>query len=40
MPEVIKTYVASNQSLTGLKDIYASIWETYNSAIAAKTLGK
>ena len=33
MPEVIKTYVASNQSLTGLKDIYASIWETYKSDI-------
>ena len=29
MPEVIKIYMASNQSLTGLKDIYASIWETY-----------
>ena len=33
MPEVLKTYVASNQNLTGLKDIYASIWETYKSDI-------
>ena len=33
MPEVVKTYRASNQSLTGLKDIYASIWETYKSDI-------
>lgn len=29
MPEVIKTYLASNKSLAGLKDVYASIWETY-----------
>ena len=33
MPEVVKTYVASNQSLTGLKDVYASIWNTYKSDI-------
>lgn len=33
MPEVIKTYMVSNQSLTGLKDIYGSIWETYKSDI-------
>jgi uncharacterized protein len=29
MPEVIKRYVTSNFSMVGLKDVYASIWETY-----------
>lgn len=33
MPEVVKQYVTSNFSLAGLKDIYASIWETYKSDI-------
>lgn len=33
MPEVIKQYVTSNFSLSGLQNIYASIWETYKSDI-------
>ncbi len=33
MPEVIKQYVASDFSLAGLKEIYASIWETYKSDV-------
>ncbi|MEZ4844652.1 MAG: AAA family ATPase [Bacteroidia bacterium] len=29
MPEVVANYVESNQSLLGLNEIYASIWESY-----------
>ncbi|HAK75522.1 MAG TPA: AAA family ATPase [Runella sp.] len=33
MPEIIQQYVASGGKLTGLKGIYASIWETYKSDV-------
>jgi uncharacterized protein len=33
MPEVIKTYVESNFDISGLKQIYASIWDTYKSDV-------
>jgi uncharacterized protein len=33
MPEVIKTYVESNFDMSGLKAIYASIWDTYKSDV-------
>ncbi len=33
MPEVIKQYVVFGFSLAGLKEIYASIWETYKSDV-------
>jgi uncharacterized protein len=33
MPEVIKTYVESNFDISGLKEIYASIWDTYKSDV-------
>ena len=33
MPEVIKTYVENDFSIAGLKQIYASIWDTYKSDV-------
>jgi uncharacterized protein len=33
MPEVIKTYVESNFDISGLKAIYASIWDAYKSDV-------
>jgi uncharacterized protein len=33
MPEVIKRYVESERKLAGLKDVYASIWGTYQSDV-------
>jgi predicted AAA+ superfamily ATPase len=33
MPEVVRTYVESGFSMVGLKNIYASIWDTYKSDI-------
>jgi uncharacterized protein len=33
MPEVTKTYVENNFSIVGLRDIYASIWDTYKSDV-------
>ncbi len=33
MPEVVKTYVSSAFDLTQLKEIYASIWDTYKSDV-------
>lgn len=33
MPEVVSNYVESKYSIIGLKDIYASIWNTYKSDI-------
>jgi predicted AAA+ superfamily ATPase len=33
MPEVVSNYVESKYSIIGLKDIYASIWNTYKSDV-------
>lgn len=33
MPEVVKTYVSQQFDLTGLKAVYASIWEAYKSDV-------
>ena len=33
MPEVIKTYAENDFSIAGLKEIYASIWDTYKSDV-------
>ncbi len=33
MPEVIKTYIENQFDISGLKSIYASIWDTYKSDV-------
>ena len=33
MPEVVRTYVENKLSIIGLRDVYASIWDTYKSDV-------